>query len=143
MTRARSAAAIALCCAAALAPASARAANPFESLLASQRREPPAPVSREFASDDLLRAQRLAIAALQDLGFALESADAERGTLVASRLDAYALRVTVTLRAANETAVSASVATDLGGAPIADPRAAEAFFAAFAAQLDQPAPGQM
>jgi hypothetical protein len=99
----------------------------------------PAPLpAREFACDDLPRAQRLAIAALQDLGFALESADAALGTLTASRLDAHALRLTITLSAGDGATVTASVATDYAGRPLADPRAAEAFFRAFADQLSPP-----
>jgi hypothetical protein len=100
---------------------------------------PPPPVAREFASDDLPRAQRLAIGALQDLGFALESGDAALGVVSASRLDAHALRLTVTLSAGDGATVTAAVATDYAGRPLADPRAAEAFFRAFAAQLS-PAP---
>ena len=134
MSRApRYAATLALACA--LGAPAARAASPSPAL------PPEAPLvhTREFASDDLPRAQRLAIAALQDLGFALESADAALGNVTASRLDAHALRLTVTLSAASDTTVSAAVATDFAGLPLSDPRAAEAFFRAFAAQLSPPA----
>jgi hypothetical protein len=133
MSRApRYAATLALACA--LSAPAARAASPSP-------RAPEAPLvhTREFASDDLPRAQRLAIAALQDLGFALESADAALGNLIASRLDAHALRLTVTLSATDDATVSAAVSTDLAGLPLSDPRAAEAFFRAFAAQLSPPA----
>jgi len=118
-----------------LTPRAAGAAEPVDARV--RTREPaalPLP-SRDYASADLLAAQRLAIAALQDLGFALESADAETGTLTASRLDSFALRLTITLTAANESTVTASVAADYAGNPISDARPAEAFFTALAAQL--------
>lgn len=133
MTRAQLfvAGALAVALASLLGGPSARAASPFGSARAPEAPPP----SREFASDDLPRAQRLAIAALQDLGFALESADAERGTLSASRLDTHPLRLSITLRAASASTIAVSVATEYAGHPVADPRAAEAFFAALAAQL--------
>jgi hypothetical protein len=119
----------------------AAAANPFESLRAGDSAEAaPAVVSRELATADLARTQRLAIAALQDLGFALESADAERGTLVASRLDAYPLRLAITLAPATDTTLTATVLADYAGRPLADPRPAEAFLAALAASLSPPPP---
>jgi hypothetical protein len=133
MSRARAlAAALALACA--LGPPAARAASPEDAAPAAPASLP----AREFACDDLARAQRLAIAALQDLGFAIESADAALGVVSASRLDAHALRLTVTLSASDGATVTASVATDYAGLPLADPRAAEAFFRAFAAQLSPP-----
>jgi hypothetical protein len=137
MNRRRCAVIAALAVAGALAaPSSSRAASPFGSLLRSRDSEAPVIATREFATEDLPRAQRLAIAALQDLGLALESVDAEHGTFVASRLDAHAVRLTVTLAANGEAKLLASVATDYAGAPVSDPRPAEAFFTAFAAQLE-------
>ena len=131
MTRHR---AMALALACALWATAARAASPS----AAPPLEAPPLLVREFAGDDLPRAQRLAIATLQDLGFALESADAALGTLTASRLDAHPLRLTIRLSAAGDATLSASVATDYAGRPLADPRAAEAFFSAFASQLSSP-----
>ena len=119
----------------ALANPAARAANPFDARTPTHEPETLAPPSRDYESADLLGAQRLAIAALQDLGFALESADAETGTLSATRLDSFALRLTVTLTAASESTVTASVAADYEGTPISDGRPAEAFFTALASQL--------
>jgi hypothetical protein len=139
MSLARSAAALALgLLASSLEPCAARAGDSVDALVPTSERAALPPSSRDYESTDLLETQRLAIAALQDLGFALESADAETGTLTASRLDAYALRVTVTLTAANESTVTASVAADYAGNPVSDARPAEAFFTALAAQLAPP-----
>lgn len=118
-------------------PLPALAASPFDALL-PQPAPAAAPAARDFASDDLTRTARLAIAALQDLGFALESADAATGTLVASRLDTHPLRLTVTLSARDSATVTAAVAADYAGLSISDPRPAEAFFAALTAQLEPP-----
>jgi hypothetical protein len=139
VTRAVRSAALALLLA--VPAAVAAAANPFESLRARSPAEPaPAVVSRQLAAADLARAQRLAIAALQDLGLALESADAARGTLVASRLDAYPLRLAITLAPATDGTLTATVVADYAGRPLADPRPAEAFLAALAASLSPPRP---
>ncbi len=98
----------------------------------------PPPQTRSYESDDVNRLQRLSIAALQDLGFALESADAESGVITASRLDTHPLRLTVTITAANESTINAAISADYSGAPISDPRPAEAFFSALARQLTPP-----
>jgi hypothetical protein len=118
-----------------LALPAARAANPSDTRVPTREPEALPPPSRDYETADVLTAQRRAIAALQDLGFALESADAETGTLTASRLDSFALRLTITLTAANESTVTASVAADYAGTPISDARPAEAFFTALASQL--------
>jgi hypothetical protein len=138
VTRARlAAAAVAL---ALLGAPPAHAASPLENLFRSRRpaAAPPAPQTRDFETPDLLRAQRLAIAALQDLGFALESADAEHGVLTASLLDTHALRLTITIAAATESTITASVSSDYAGNALSDPLPAESFFTAFAQQLSPP-----
>ncbi len=135
--RAPALAALALALASAALPLPARAASPFDALL--QKPAPAAaPATRDFASDDLLRTTRLAIAALQDLGFALESADATTGTIVASRLDTHPLRLTVTVSSPRADTVTAAVTADYAGLPVANPGPAEAFFAALTAQLEPP-----
>jgi len=95
-------------------------------------------VAHEFAAPDLLHAQRIAIATLQDLGFALESADAERGVLIASLLDAHPLRLTVSITAKDDATISASVASDYAGASLANLGPATAFFSAYEAALNPP-----
>ncbi len=99
----------------------------------------PAPQTRDFEATDLTHARRLAIAALQDLGFALENVDAETGTLIASRLDTHPLRLTVTIAAKGESQITATVTTDYASAQVSDPRPAEQFFSAYHSALS-PAP---
>ena len=102
--------------------------------------EPAQPTShtRDFASSDLHRARRLAIATLQDLGFALENADNETGTLIASRLDTHPLRLKVTISAKSETEITAAVSTAYANTELADPGPANALFAAYGAALFPP-----
>jgi hypothetical protein len=125
-------AALALLCA---PTTSARAESPFAR---SANAEAPTPLARDFAAPSLEVARRLAIAALQDLGLALESASNESGAITASRLDAHPVRLTVTIAAKSEGTVIAAVTTDYANAPLADPRPAEAFFTAYAKALSPP-----
>jgi len=94
--------------------------------------------ARDFSALDLTHAQRVAIATLQDLGFALESADADRGLVTASLLDAHPLRLAISITAKDETTISASVTTDYAGAVLPNPEPAAAFFSAYEAALNPP-----
>jgi len=114
------------------------AESPFASLTREREAPTPAPIARDFSAPSLDVARRLAIAALQDLGFALEAANSEAGTISASRLDTHPLRLTVIVSAKDEASVTAAVTTDYATNPISDPRAAEAFFAAYASALRPP-----
>ena len=113
----------------------ARAASPF-----ATNREPAQPTrhTRDFATGDILRALRRAIATLQDLGFALENADNETGTLIASRLDKHPLRLTVTISRKSETEITTAISTAYANTELADPAPANAFFAAYDAALFPP-----
>ncbi|MBM4385308.1 MAG: hypothetical protein FJ091_18300 [Deltaproteobacteria bacterium] len=135
MTGRRTAGALALT---ALLATHAHAESPFATLSRGRAANAPLPVTRDFAAPSLEVARRLAISALQDLGFALEAANSEAGTISASRLDAHPLRLTVTVGARDEATISAAVVTDHAGTPVADPRPAEAFFSAYAAALSPP-----
>jgi hypothetical protein len=59
--------------------------------------------SRVFNTTDRHKTLRTVIAALQDLGFVVDKADAVIGTVTATKLDGYELRVTVTVRPRGET----------------------------------------
>ncbi len=54
--------------------------------------------SRAFDTTDKQITLRTTIATLQDLGFVVEKADATLGTVTATKLNKYALRMTVTVR---------------------------------------------
>lgn len=54
--------------------------------------------TRAFDSTDKNQTLRTVIATLQDLGFVVDKADEELGTISATKLDGYQLRITVTVR---------------------------------------------
>ena len=54
--------------------------------------------TRAFDTTDTLKTLRTVIATLQDLGFVIDKADATLGTVTATKLDGYQLRMTVTVR---------------------------------------------
>lgn len=54
--------------------------------------------SRAFDTTDDAKTLRTAIATLQDLGFVIDKADATLGTVSATKLNGYALRMTVSVR---------------------------------------------
>jgi hypothetical protein len=53
--------------------------------------------ARQFETADRERVLRAVIATLQDLGFVIDKADALLGTVSGTKLDGYALRMTVTV----------------------------------------------
>ena len=120
----------------AIAGARASADTPSGALRAPPESAPT--VARDFEVADLARAQRAAIATLQDLGFAIESADLAQGLVAGSRLDRHPLRLTVRLVATSESSISATVSCDYAGAPVANALPAEAFLAAYAVVLSPP-----
>jgi hypothetical protein len=54
--------------------------------------------ARAFDTIDKLQVLRTVIAALQDLGFVIDKADATLGVITATKLNGYELRMTVTVR---------------------------------------------
>ncbi len=54
--------------------------------------------SRAFDTTDKAKTLRTVIAVLQDLGFVIDKADLELGTVTATKLDGYALRMSVSVR---------------------------------------------
>ena len=59
--------------------------------------------TRAFDTTDRNKTLRTVIATLQDLGFVVDRADDVLGTVSATKLDGYALRMTVTVRPRGET----------------------------------------
>lgn len=59
--------------------------------------------TRAFDTTDKQKTLRTIIATLQDLSFVVDKADADLGTVSATKLDGYLLRMTVTVRPRGET----------------------------------------
>lgn len=86
--------------------------------------------SRAYDTVDRPKTLRTIIATLQDLGFVVDKADATLGTVSATKLDGYAVRITVTIRprGSNQTLVRANAQFNV--TPIEDPAPYQQFFEA-------------
>ncbi len=86
--------------------------------------------TRSFETSDMNTTVRTVIATLQDLGFVVDKADAQLGTVSATKLDGYVMRMTVTIRPAsnNQTAVRANAQYNLDA--VSDAKPYQQFFAA-------------
>ena len=73
---------------------------------------------------------RTVIATLQDLGFVVDKADLSLGTISATKLDGYAMRMTVTARAKGNTQTVVRANAQLNTYPITDPQPYQNFFVA-------------
>lgn len=84
--------------------------------------------ARTFDTADRTQTLRTVIATLQDLGFVVDKADATLGSVSATKLDGYALRMTVTTRplGADQTIVRANA--EYNAEAIEDPAPYQRFF---------------
>ena len=86
--------------------------------------------TRVFETNDRAMVFRAAIATLQDLGFIIDKADDSLGTVSATKLSGYVMRITVTVRprGITQTAVRASAQYNINAVSEAAPY--QQFFAA-------------
>lgn len=84
--------------------------------------------TRAFDTTDREQTLRTVIAALQDLGFVIDRADAVVGAVSATKLDGYQLRVTVTVRPRGETQTLVRANATYANAAIEDPGPYQDFF---------------
>lgn len=86
--------------------------------------------SRAFDTTDKAKTLRTIIATLQDLGFVIDKADATLGTVSGTKLNGYAMRMTVSVRdrGARQTIVRANAQYNITA--IEDPQPYQQFFAA-------------
>ena len=86
--------------------------------------------TRAFETTEKKQTLRTVIATLQDLGFVIDKADADLGTVSATKLDGYELRITVTVRPRGETQLLVRANAQLGLEPVEDPEPYQNFFTA-------------
>ena len=86
--------------------------------------------SRAFETTDTHQVLRTIIATMQDLGFVIDKADATLGSVSATKLDNYWLRVTATVRPRGETRTLVRVNAAGRSGPITNPMMYQDFFAA-------------
>jgi len=86
--------------------------------------------TREYNTLDKQLAMRSAIATLQDLGFIIDNADLELGTITATRHRLFQMRMTVTAREKPGNRIAIRANGRLGEHGIDDPRTYQDFFIA-------------
>ncbi len=86
--------------------------------------------SRAFDTTDNKRTLRTVIATLQDLGFVIDKADNDLGTISGTKLDGYQLRMTVIVKpkGKKQTIVRANATYNV--TPVDDPQPYQQFFTA-------------
>ena len=86
--------------------------------------------TRAFDTADKEKTLRTVISTLQDLGFVIDKADATLGTVSATKLKGYALRMTVTVRPRGETQLLVRANAQYNITPVTDPEPYQQFFSA-------------
>jgi hypothetical protein len=85
---------------------------------------------RVFDTADKEQTLRSVIATLQDLNFVLDKADADLGTVTATKLSGYQLRVTVTVRPRGDTQMLVRINAGYDEEVVKDPKFYRDFFTA-------------
>jgi hypothetical protein len=86
--------------------------------------------TRAFETTDREKTLRAVISTLQDLGFVVDKADAKLGLVSATKLDSYALRITVTVRSRGNTHMLVRANAQYEVTPVVDPEPYQHFFTA-------------
>ena len=84
--------------------------------------------SRAFDTTDKAKTLRTVIAVLQDLGFVIDKADLELGTVTATKLDGYALRMSVSVRPRGTKQLIVSANGQYQEEAVTDPAPYQSFF---------------
>jgi len=87
--------------------------------------------SRVFDTTDKIKTLRTAMATLQDLGFVIDEADDVLGSVSATKLDRYAVRITITVAPRGVTQMGVRANAQYKLKAIEDPEPYQQFFAAF------------
>ena len=87
--------------------------------------------TRAFATADENKALRAIVATLQDFGFVIDKADEALGTITASRIDKYPIRLTITVRPRREAQILVRMNAHYDR-PVRDPLIYQNFFTSLA-----------
>ncbi len=85
--------------------------------------------TRAFDTTNKEKTLRTVMATLQDLGFVLDKADLELGTVTATKLEGYVLRITVTVRPRGTTQLLVRANAEYQEHAVVDPKPYQQFFA--------------
>ena len=91
--------------------------------------------TRAFDMTDNEKMLRTVMATLQDLGFVIDNADPVVGSVTATKLDRYALRMTVTVRPRGSTQMMVRANAQYNLQAVEDPEPYNQFFAALEKSL--------
>ena len=91
--------------------------------------------SREFDTSDKELLMRTILATLQDLGFVIDNADAMLGTASATKLDGYALKMTVSVRSKSDTRSIIRANAQFNNQPVTEPKPYQDLFNALSKGL--------
>ena len=86
--------------------------------------------TRQYDTLDKALTMRSVVATLQDLGFTIDQADAELGTITATRYHEYTMRMTVTVARRGEERVSVRANARIGENAVTDAATYQDFFVA-------------
>jgi hypothetical protein len=86
--------------------------------------------TRAFDTLETNLALRTVIATLQDLGFVVDKADHQLGTISATKLDGYTMRMTVTVRQRNRTQTAVRASAQYNLVAVSDAKPYQEFFSA-------------
>lgn len=85
--------------------------------------------TRSFDTTDKEKTLRTVIATMQDLNFVIDKADLTLGTVTATKLDRYMLRMTVSVRPRGQTQLLVRANANFGLKPVTEPEPYQKFFA--------------
>mgnify|MGYP001160886704 FL=1 len=91
--------------------------------------------TKAFDTTDSVKTQRVILATLQDLGFVVDKADKELGSISATKLDGFALKMTVSVRPKGETQLLVRANAQYQLKAVEDPQPYQNFFAALSKAL--------
>jgi len=91
--------------------------------------------TRAFDATDSVKTQRVILATLQDLGFVIDKADKELGSISATKLDGFALKMTVSVRPKGETQLLVRANAQYQLKAVEDPQPYQNFFTALSKAL--------
>lgn len=86
--------------------------------------------TRAFDTTDKEKTLRAVISTLQDLAFVIDKADLELGSISATKLDRYRLRMTVSVRPRGQTQSLVRANAQYNLEPVVDPEPYQRFFSA-------------
>jgi outer membrane lipopolysaccharide assembly protein LptE/RlpB len=91
--------------------------------------------TRAFDTTDKEATLRTVIATLQDLSFVIDKADIDLGSVSGTKLDGYAVRMTVSVRPRNESQLIVRANATFNDEPILEPKPYQDFFNALSKAL--------